>query len=903
MSWPVFKFRSLKSRVTLFTLLIFVLSMWSLAFYASRMLHDDMQKLLSEQQHSAVSFIAGQLNQQLDSRMRGLEQIAATVKPADLVRTPEMQAFLAKRVVLQVLFNGGLTAFQKDGDVVAEAPFAAGRVGVNYMDRDFVATALKEGKSTVGRPVIGKKLGAPLFIIAVPIRDAAGKVIGALAGVTDLSKPNFLDEITQSNYGKQGEFVLIAPQSRQIVSATDKRRIMEVFPPAGAIPLLDRFLQGEEGSGVTVNRHGVEVLVSAKSIPRAGWVFAATLPTTEAFAPIRAMQQRMLLATIFLTFLAGLLTWWMLRRQLAALSIAVETLTALAQSEQPAQLLPINRDDEIGLLIGGFNGLLENLAERKAELQKNEEKLRAITDNVKAVLFLKDLNGRYLYVNRQYEALFQVDNENIEGKTDYDIFPAPIADAFTRNDQQVIASGLSLEIEEQVPQADGMHVYLSVKLPVRDEKGTIYALCGIAYDITERKRQEVEQRIAAAAFESQEGMVITDANSVILRVNRAFTEITGYTAAEVLGQTPRRFQSGRHPPEFYRQMWETIDRTDGWQGEIWDRRKNGEEYPKWLTISVVRDSAGAVSHYVGAHFDISQRKQAEALIERDREQQEVLRQLLDIVVEGGCIKTALQGVLDILLGVSWLSLLPKGGIFLMEKDNSALRLCVARNVEPEILRRCERVSLGYCICGQAAASGTLQYAANVDACHATTYPGMSDHGHYCVPIVSETRKLGVLMLYLPPDTPRNVRNETFLVSVSSILATYLLRTQAEQLLLEHQGQLEETVRVRTADLQSSEARTRAVLTTMLDGVVHIDAVGSMLSVNNAILEMFGYTADELLMQNVRLLMPEHYAVAHDGYLQRYAQSGEKQVVGSRRQMAGRRKGGTFSPSNSRSMSC
>lgn len=157
MSWPVFKFRSLKSRVTLFTLLIFVLSMWSLAFYASRMLHDDMQKLLSEQQHSAVSFIAGQLNQQLDSRMRGLEQIAATVKPADLVRTPEMQAFLAKRVVLQVLFNGGLTAFQKDGDVVAEAPFAAGRVGVNYMDRDFVATALKEGKSTVGRPVIGKK--------------------------------------------------------------------------------------------------------------------------------------------------------------------------------------------------------------------------------------------------------------------------------------------------------------------------------------------------------------------------------------------------------------------------------------------------------------------------------------------------------------------------------------------------------------------------------------------------------------------------------------------------------------------------------------------------------------------------------------------------------------------------
>jgi len=131
---------------------------------------------------------------------------------------------------------------------------------------------------------------------------------------------------------------------------------------------------------------------------------------------------------------------------------------------------------------------------------------------------------------------------------------------------------------------------------------------------TERKQAEIDLRIAAAAFDSQEGMVITDANSIILRVNQAFTKTTGYGAGEVTGQTPRILKSGRHGPDFYRDMWESINTTGGWQGEIWDRRKNGEEYPKWLSISAVKDSNGKVTHYIGAHYDITERKRAEQKI-------------------------------------------------------------------------------------------------------------------------------------------------------------------------------------------------------------------------------------------------------------------------------------------------
>lgn len=149
---------------------------------------------------------------------------------------------------------------------------------------------------------------------------------------------------------------------------------------------------------------------------------------------------------------------------------------------------------------------------------------------------------------------------------------------------------------------------------VKDHEGTTSHYIGTYTDITDIKAAAADLRIAAVAFESNQAMLITDADSRILRVNQAFVDITGYGAEEVIGKTPRILQSGRHDKDFYREMWGTITRTGGWNGEIWDRRKNGELYPKWLTISAVKDDAGHVTHYVGSHFDISERKKSEELI-------------------------------------------------------------------------------------------------------------------------------------------------------------------------------------------------------------------------------------------------------------------------------------------------
>src|ERR1700739_304709 len=109
-------------------------------------------------------------------------------------------------------------------------------------------------------------------------------------------------------------------------------------------------------------------------------------------------------------------------------------------------------------------------------------------------------------------------------------------------------------------------------------------------------------------------MLVTDANATILRVNRAFTRTTGYQPEEVIGKNPNLLQSGRHEPGFYRQMWRQVEQTGSWQGEVWDRRKNGEIYPKWLSLSSVKNAAGVVTHYVGSFSDVSQRKEAVATI-------------------------------------------------------------------------------------------------------------------------------------------------------------------------------------------------------------------------------------------------------------------------------------------------
>ena len=180
---------------------------------------------------------------------------------------------------------------------------------------------------------------------------------------------------------------------------------------------------------------------------------------------------------------------------------------------------------------------------------------------------------------------------------------------------RTLADGQRRVEEEWFLRGDGSAFPVSIHVtPMRRGAAIVGAVIAFQ-DIAERKRIEADLGIAAVAFETQEAIFISDAASRILRVNRAFTRVTGYSAEEVLGRTPSMLKSDRHDVAFYREMWRTLASEGHWQGEMWNRRKNGEDYPEWLTITAVRNAEGVVCHYVAAFLDMTQRKRAEQQIE------------------------------------------------------------------------------------------------------------------------------------------------------------------------------------------------------------------------------------------------------------------------------------------------
>jgi diguanylate cyclase (GGDEF)-like protein/PAS domain S-box-containing protein len=257
----------------------------------------------------------------------------------------------------------------------------------------------------------------------------------------------------------------------------------------------------------------------------------------------------------------------------------------------------------------------DELAAFNHRLRKSDVSMRAILDNSPYMTWLKDAEGRYVRVNKTYfEFIRQKGIQQIIGKTDFDLWPQELAEKHRVADADVMASRQQQRFEESLLDGGKLHWLQTFKTPVIDENGNVLGTTGFARDITERKQAETDLRVAATAFESQEGIMVTDADMVILRVNRAFIEITGYTAAEAVGQTPRLLKSGRHDAAFYAAMWKSIRHSGSWQGEIWNRRKNGEAYPERLSITAVKGAAGEVTHYVATLHDITERKRAEKQI-------------------------------------------------------------------------------------------------------------------------------------------------------------------------------------------------------------------------------------------------------------------------------------------------
>lgn len=182
---------------------------------------------------------------------------------------------------------------------------------------------------------------------------------------------------------------------------------------------------------------------------------------------------------------------------------------------------------------------------------------------------------------------------------------------------ELLVRGFSSEFELELIGSNKTIIPVIAQLILRySETGEPMEIWVVMRDIRERRKVEEKLRLSAKVFEcSKDAIIISDQDNQIISVNHAFSEITGYQPSEVLGKNPSLLQSGRHDKEFYQQLWNVLKLKGYWQGEIWNRRKSGEVFPEWLTISLVHDHNNAVSHYIAIFSDISEAKSSEAHIE------------------------------------------------------------------------------------------------------------------------------------------------------------------------------------------------------------------------------------------------------------------------------------------------
>jgi diguanylate cyclase (GGDEF)-like protein/PAS domain S-box-containing protein len=470
------------------------------------------------------------------------------------------------------------------------------------------------GKPVISDVYLGGVLHRPVISIDVPVwRD--GKVAYALsAGIL----PERLGKILTEQRTPPERVVAIFDTKGAIVARTHEPE--KYVGQKGALPLLDQLRRTNEGVLEIVTLEGIPVYSIFSKSPISGWSVAIGVPRSTVTAELLHSLAWVSWVVIALLLSGFGLAWYFggsISRSVRALASSGAALPPL----EKVTFIPMSfkEAEEVAIALSRHRDRLEHLVEQrtheleksKAYLADRERFIRAVTDNLPGLVAYWDTDLRCRFANKRYIEWFNKTPEQMMGTHIRDLLGEGL---FQRNEPHLrrALNGEQQIFERTLTKTSGeVRFTWASYIPDIDNNGTVVGIFVLVSDVTELKRAEEEQRIAATAFESQEAMIITDANSVILRVNHAFTEITGYSYDEIVGKTPAILKSDLQSPDFYEAMWNEIQRSGSWQGELSDRRKNGTVFPVWITITAVKDADGAVTHYVCTLTDITLRKAAE----------------------------------------------------------------------------------------------------------------------------------------------------------------------------------------------------------------------------------------------------------------------------------------------------
>ena len=243
---------------------------------------------------------------------------------------------------------------------------------------------------------------------------------------------------------------------------------------------------------------------------------------------------------------------------------------------------------------------------------------------------------------------------------------------------------------------------------------------------------------------------------------------------------------------------------------------------------------------------VIERKRVEEALRKANDELEVTVENLKLSLEPISLKEQMKRTLALILSIPWLSLEAKGCIFLVGDDGNTLKMIAYQGISDFLVKACEKVEFGHCLCGRAAANKEIIFVDRLDERHETHYEGIIDHGHYCTPIMFGKELLGVINLYVAKGHKSNKTEKDFILSIANTLAGVIKRKQAEESLQKAKDELEIIVRKRTSKLRQLHRQNKLLLDAVAEGICGVNAKGKITFINPAAMDITGYDSDELI---------------------------------------------------------
>lgn len=345
-------------------------------------------------------------------------------------------------------------------------------------------------------------LYGPELAFSAPVEGQGGEVLGVLVNFVSLSElGNLLSGELARNLGALSSRLdrretfesYLVNRDRLMITGSRFREGAEFRQKADTLPVSACLERGGEMTGLYADYRGVEVAGASMCLPDLEWTLLVEIDSSEAMFPVSRVGKSAAFTAFMVALLTAVLFFVFHRRVVLKLRDITRAAAEIARGNYDAAL-PSGSSDEIGEIAGAFNEMARQIKARSLSLVESEERLKSILNNSPAIVYLKDLEGRYLFVNRRFELLFRTSAEQMAGRTDHDLLPKEAADALKANDCMVLESRSNLEFEESLPLPDGARTYFSMKFPLTNREGAPYAICCFSTDITERKLVETALR-------------------------------------------------------------------------------------------------------------------------------------------------------------------------------------------------------------------------------------------------------------------------------------------------------------------------------------------------------------------------------------------------------------------------